>query len=112
LASCESRGTPIAPARHPGVRPGREFRLIPTYLVSEDAPNSDVQLMQALRELPERPSDTAHPWTCCIEDPTGHVYRIILVREPELRSLRELLHELRYVPAGRKEVRKEVYRPA
>lgn len=81
--------------------------MIPTYLISH-APSSDVQLLQALSRLPERPSNAPHPWTFCIEGPMGHVYRIILAREPELRSLRELLRALGYVLAGRKEDFKEV----
>jgi hypothetical protein len=91
-------------------RLGRDFRLIPTYLTSEDAPNSDVRLMQALLELPERSSNTSQPWTICIEDAKGRAYRIIMAAEPELRSLRELLHELGYLLARRKEGRTEVYK--
>lgn len=83
--------------------------MIPTYLVS-DAPNSDVQLLQALRGLPERSPNASHPWMFCIEDATGRAYRVILAQESELRPLRELLHELGYVLAGRREGRKEVYK--
>jgi hypothetical protein len=83
--------------------------LNPTYLVS-DAPSSDVQLLQGLGRLPERPSNASYPWTFCIEDPTGHVYRIILARESQLRSLRELLYALGYELAGRTEGFKEVYK--
>jgi hypothetical protein len=84
--------------------------LIPTYLVSEDAPDSDVQLMHALRRLREQPSNASHSWTFCVAGLTGNVYRMILAREPELRPLRQLLHALGYVLAGSKEERQEVYK--
>ena len=84
--------------------------MIPTYLLSEDAPDSDVQLMHALRGLLEHPSNASHPWTFCIAGLTGHVYRTILAREPELRPLRELLHELGYVLVGLKADFNEAYK--
>ena len=56
---------------YPGEDLAGSSGLIPTYLVSEDAPDSEVRLMHALRRLREQPSNASHSWTFCIAGLTG-----------------------------------------